>query len=184
GASAAAALVARIAAEFAADTVEGVLTANQNLADLDDVAVARDNLGVYSKAETDAALAQLPYDIPFNAGFGSEFTGEDLVASQVCGDLILARDIAIEGEMGFIGTPAVGADVIVDVLYFRPGVTPSPASIYSAPPQFAPGSGALTAGVLAVTELNAGDVVMVKPTQVGTTTKGQKLRFTLKAKTR
>lgn len=184
GASAAAALAARIAAELAADTVEGVLTANRNLADLDDVAIARDNLGVYSRAETDAALAALPYDIPFNAGFGSEFTGEDLVAGQVCGDLILGRDIVIEGEVGFIGTPAAGAAVIVDALYVRPGVTGAPTSIYSTPPLFAAGSGTLTAGVLAVSQLNAGDVVMVKPTQVGTTTRGQKLRFTLKAKTR
>jgi hypothetical protein len=115
----------------------------------------------------------LTYDIPFAAGFGATFAGSDL-AAQTYAELVISRNITLQGMLGYIDTPSVGAAVVLDIL--KDGV-----SIYTTKPQFAAGSNTLTDGTLSVTTAVAGDRLTFKVTQVGSTTKGQKLRATFKA---
>ena len=116
------------------------------------------------------------FDIPFNAGFDGDFAGEDLAAKPY-GTLVLSRDVTIEGEVGYLETPATGAAAIVDV-------EKNGASVYSGKPQFAAGSSSLSAGSLSATTASAGDRLLFKVIQIGSTTKGQKLRFGLKCRLR
>lgn len=119
-----------------------------------------------------------PYDIPFMAGWGSGFAGEDLVV-QTYGVIIVPRAIKITGMRGYLGTAATGAACIVDV-------KKNGASIFTALPQFAISANALTAGTLDAAAINcsADDRLDFLVTQIGSTVKGQKLRFALVAETR
>lgn len=120
--------------------------------------------------------ASLAFDLPFVAGYAYNFAGEDL-AVQTYAELILSRNVTIEGEVGKLLTASVGADVIVDVEL-------NGTTIYSTKPTFAAASSTLTAGVLSTTTASAGDRLTFKVTQVGSSTKGQKLMFTLKMRLR
>jgi hypothetical protein len=131
--------------------------------------VAPDTITLYNLA-TEAKA----YDIPFAAGFGPDFNGQDILV-QAYGDLLISRNLMIEGEVGYIDTPSTGAALIVDVL--KNGTT-----IYSTKPQFAAGSNSLTSGTMSTTTLSSGDRITFKVTQVGSGTRGQKARFTLKAR--
>ncbi|MBC7953127.1 MAG: phage tail protein [Rhodospirillaceae bacterium] len=134
-----------------------------------DVAVAVLDAGI--------ALAST-YDIPFMAGWGPDFQGEDL-AAQGYGAVALARNITVLGEVGVAGVAPVGADLILDIEV-------NGASIYTTKPKIAAGATALTAGVLdpAKVNLSAGDLVVFKVVQTGGATKGRKLAVTLKGKVR
>lgn len=150
----------------------------------------RDGAGVRDNADADAieeglaatidAMIALTntYDIPFMAGWGGDFGGEDLTA-QGYGAVVLARDITILGEVGKVGVAPTGAAITFDI-------EKNGASIYTAPPQIAAGATVLTAGVLdpAQAICSAGDVLVFKLTQVGTATKGQKATFTIRGQVR
>jgi hypothetical protein len=114
-----------------------------------------------------------PYDIPFMAGWGSTFAGEDL-AVQTYGVIIVPRVMKIMGGSGHLGTAATGAAFIIDVK--RNGT-----SIYTTKPQFAISANSMTAGVLDAAQVDCavGDRLDFLATQIGSTIKGQKLRFTL-----
>lgn len=118
------------------------------------------------------------FDIPFMAGFGPDFAGEDL-AVQGYGAVILARNITVLGEIALVGGIPTGADLILDIEV--DGV-----SIYTVKPKIVAGATAVTAGVLnpAKVTLAAGQVVVLKVMQIGSTAPGQKLTFTLKCKVR
>lgn len=114
------------------------------------------------------------YDVPFAAGFTGAFGGLDL-AVQTYGEIVLGRDVTFSDELGYLETVCAGTAVIVDVL--KNGTT-----IYLTPPQFAIAATALTAGVLkTVRTASAGDRLTFVVTQKGSTTAGQKLRFTLRS---
>ena len=146
------------------------------------VPIARINLTTSMTEITNVDLDDLRFssltrqimDIPFNAGYGGDFTGEDL-GVQGYGKIIVARPMIIEGEEGYIETAGTGAAVIVDI-------EKNGTSVYSTRPQFAISSNSLTAGTLTTTTLAAGDRLEFKVDQVGSTVKGQKLLFTLKAR--
>lgn len=114
------------------------------------------------------------YDLAFNAGYAYNYAADNL-AVQTYNEVVVPRAITIEGEAGFLETVSAGAAVIVDIL--KNGV-----SIYTVKPQFAAGATALTAGTLATTALAAGDRVTFKVTQIGSTTPGARMRFTLKGR--
>lgn len=113
-----------------------------------------------------------PYDMSFVAGFDCAMTAVD-IAVQPYGELIIARSLVIEGEVGYIGTAPTGQAAKVDVL--KNGT-----SIYSTKPQFAVSANTLTAGALATSALSPGDRLTFSVTQIGTAAPGAGLRFTLK----
>ena len=115
-------------------------------------------------------------DMPFNAGFGPDYGGENL-AVQTYGELVVSRTGTFTGDVGYIDTPATGAAAVVDIL--KNGT-----SIYSTKPQFNSGSNIPNAGVIksdGTEDFVSGDRITFKVTQIGTSTPGQKLRFTAKA---
>lgn len=114
-----------------------------------------------------------PYDIPFNAGFASDFAGDDL-AVQTYGEILVPRAITLNGENGYLVTPATGSPAVFDVEL--DGVT-----VYSTNPQFADSENELTAGELSTTVIPAGSRLTFKCIQKGSSTAGQKAYFTLKA---
>lgn len=116
----------------------------------------------------------LAYDIPFMAGFNASLAGADL-AVQSYAEMVIPRNLTPLAAIGYIDTPADAA-VIVDIL--KNGT-----SIYTTKPQFAAGANAITDGVLVnnVT-FTTNDRLSFKVNQIGSSTKGQKLRFTLKMK--
>lgn len=115
------------------------------------------------------------YDVAFNAGFGSDMTGADLIV-QTYGELVMTRSGSFTGEAGYIDTVATGAAAIVDIE--KNGTT-----IYATKPQFAISSNTMTAGTLktdGTEDFVSGDRITFKVTQIGSTIDGQKLRFTVK----
>lgn len=116
----------------------------------------------------------IPYDMSFVAGYDCAMVKED-IAVQAYGELVIARSLVIEGEVGYIDTAPTGQDAIVDVE--KNGV-----SVYSIEPEFAASSNTLTAGTLSTTTLASGDRLTFKVTQVGSTEPGEGLRFTLKCR--
>ena len=126
-----------------------------------------------AKLEADARS----YDIPFNAGFGPDFTGEDIVV-QTYGELVVSRSGSFTGFEGYIDTPSVGQSIFMQVE--KNGV-----GIASANPYFNASSNTLSSyGTVksdGTEDFVSGDRITFKLVQVGTTTAGQKLRFTVKA---
>ncbi|MDF3076032.1 MAG: hypothetical protein K0S54_3699 [Alphaproteobacteria bacterium] len=144
-----------------------------NLAALDAVGAAQISDGSVGVAELGNAAKV--FDIPFNAGFDASLNGEDLAVKSY-GTLVLTRNVVFEGEVGHLETAATGAAAIVDI-------EKNGATLYSsAKPQFAAGSNSLSAGTLTTTTGNAGDRLAFKITQVGSSIKGQRLRFGLKCR--
>lgn len=120
-------------------------------------------------------ISNLPYDIPFFAGFDATAVKEDVVV-QSYAKMVMTRTGSILGESGDIETAPTGAALIVDIE--KNGTT-----IYSTKPQFAATSTTLTAGTLKVDgteDFVAGDVLTFKVTQVGSTEPGEGLTFTVK----
>ena len=123
-----------------------------------------------------AASQYRAFDMPFEAGMDYDYSGED-IAVQTYADFIMSRDGSFSGEVGNIGTAGTGSAVIVDI-------TKNGASIYSTLPQFAAGATSLTAGTLksdGTEDFVSGDLIIFRVTQKGSSTAGQKLRFTAKA---
>ena len=154
-AAASAADAADLVAEAEAVIADGIVDGSVTIAKLDDAAK--------------------PYDIAFIAGFASDFTAEDLVDEQVYGEIVAPRSLTLTGETGYIGTASVGADVQVDVEL-------NGVSIYSVLPAFVASSNTITAGTLSTTSVSAGDRLTFRVKQVGSTTAGASLRFTLEGK--
>ncbi len=125
-----------------------------------------------------ASLAANTYDTPFNAGWGSDMNGEDLVV-QSFAPVLLCRDITILGEVSWAGVAPVGADIVFDI-------EKNGASIYTTKPKVVAGTNVGVAGVLDATKVDcsADDRLIFGITQVGVAAKGQKLLVTLKAKVR
>jgi len=125
-----------------------------------------------------SGLIGTPYDISFNAGYGSTGGTENIVVQEYDW-LVSGRNLTITGENGYIETAGSTAPVIVDIEV-------NGSSIYNSTskPQFNT-TNAITAGTLTNTTISAGDRIDFKVTQVGSTgTPGAGLRFTLLAKLR
>jgi len=116
-------------------------------------------------------------DAAFQAGWGADGTGADL-AVQVYGALTAPRPFSIAGVLANIQAGPVGADLILDIEV--EGV-----SIFTVKPKIADGATVLTAGTLtsapAAFAVAAGDEIVFKITQIGSTTAGQRLTVTLVA---
>ena len=139
---------------------QGILERNNN----------PDGYGSSSGAELN-----LPYDIGFTAGFDNDMVPE-VVTVRTYGQMVMGRAGTFVGEVGYVDTVATGAILIVDIM--KNGTT-----IYaSTKPQFAISATGLTAGVLTVTTFAAGDRITFKVTQIGSTSAGAGIRFTLKCK--
>ena len=139
---------------------QGILERNNN----------PDGYGSSSGAELN-----LPYDIGFTAGFDNDMVPE-VVTVRTYGQMVMGRAGTFVGEVGYVDTVATGAILIVDIM--KNGTT-----IYaSTKPQFAISATGLTAGVLTVTTFAAGDRITFKVTQIGSTSAGAGIHFTLKCK--
>ncbi len=118
--------------------------------------------------------ASFPYDLAFLAGFSTSGTNTD-VAVQTYGELVMARTGSFTGDVGKCNTAPTGAAMILDVL--KNGTT-----IYTTKPQFAASATSMTNGVLktdGTEDFVSGDVITFKITQVGSSAKGQGVKFTL-----
>lgn len=116
------------------------------------------------------------YNTALQAGFGGDMTGTNL-AVQTYGEWVMGEGGTFTGESGYVDTAGVGSDVIVDI-------EKNGSTIYSTKPEFAAGAKTLTAGVLktdGTEDFVAADRISFKVTQIGSSTAGQKLRFTVKA---
>lgn len=121
-----------------------------------------------------APVPAIPYDHSFIAGFSSLMTGIDLTV-RTYDERVVGRAFTATGDVGYIGTAAVGAAAIFDV-------EKNGTSIYTTKPQFAAAANTLTAGTLKSdgTEIfAAGDRMTFKCTQIGSSTAGAGARFAL-----
>lgn len=128
-------------------------------------------------ANLDLALKIIAaYDIPFIAGWGSDFLGADL-AVQIYGAAVATRALTILGETCRCEVAPTGANLVFDVL--KNGV-----SVYTTKPYILAGSTTGTAGVLdgTKTSVAVGDLINWSVTQVGSTIAGQKATFTLQGR--
>lgn len=131
------------------------------------------SVGPGSIGLTELATAAKPVAFVFEAGWGADGAGEDLVDEQLYGYIVAPVACTITGAQGYINTVATGAAVQVDIE--KNGV-----SIYTVLPQFAASANALTAGTLNGTvTLAAGDRLGFRIKQVGSTIAGQRLGYTL-----
>ena len=123
-----------------------------------------------------SALTDLPYDIAFTAGYDNDMGPED-VAVGIYGELVMARAGTFVGEVGYITTGPTGAALILDI-------EKNGTSIYSTRPQWAAsgGAGITNTGTLSTTTFAVSDRITFKIDQIGSTTSGQGVRFTLKCK--
>jgi len=115
------------------------------------------------------------YDISFYAGFSSTMVAENILV-QKYGELVMARTGSFTGESGYIDTVATGAAVVVDIE--KNGTT-----IYAILPQFAVSTNTMTSGTLktdGTEDFIPGDRITFKLTQIGSSTAGQGLRFTVR----
>ena len=114
------------------------------------------------------------FDIPFTAGFTPDFNLVDLKI-QPYGQVILARNMVIQGEVSALQRVAAGSDLIVDILK-------NGSSVYINKPGFAAGSTTLVPGVLdnSAKYCNAGDIIQFVVVQIGSTSGGAGLNFTVK----
>ena len=126
-------------------------------------------------AKADNAL--LAYDIGFNGGYDTAGVKADVVA-QVYSNMILARDITIEGFEAYAETAPAGSSLIMDVL--KNGST-----IWTTKPEVDAAANADdTNHSLSVTTADAGDRITFSVTQIGSSTAGQGVTATLKARLR
>ena len=126
-------------------------------------------------AKADNAL--LAYDIGFNGGYDTAGVKADVVA-QVYSNMILARNITIEGFEAYAETAPVGSSLIMDVL--KNGTT-----IWTTKPEIDASANADdTNHSLSVTTADAGDRITFSVTQIGSSTAGQGVTATLKARLR
>lgn len=116
------------------------------------------------------------YDVPFIAGWGADFLGEDLLV-QLYGASVATRALTILGETCRCEVAPTGANLVFDIL--KNGV-----SVYTTKPFIAAGSTSGTAGVLDGTKTSVvvGDLLNWSVTQVGSTVAGQKATFTLQGR--
>lgn len=116
-------------------------------------------------------------DVAFLAGVSSDGSGQDL-AVQEYGRVILARPIRIDGFFAHAAVAPTGAAAILDI-------EKNGASIFGTKPRIAAGDNTHTAGTFAggaaYIDAAAGDVLVFKATQVGSTIAGQKLTATIRA---
>ena len=116
-------------------------------------------------------------DIAFMAGVSSDGSGQDLDVQEY-GRLILSRAIRIEDIYAHAAVAPTGAAVILDI-------EKNGATIFGTKPRINAGDNTHTAGTFAggaeYIDAAAGDVLVFKITQVGSTIAGQKLTATLRA---
>lgn len=108
----------------------------------------------------------------FEAGWGADGSGEDLVDEQLYGYVVAPVACTLTGQQGYIETAGTGADVEMDVELN--GVT-----IFSTRPEFAAGANTLTAGTISTTAIPAGSRLGFRIKAIGSTVAGQKLGYTL-----
>ncbi|MBE0529542.1 MAG: hypothetical protein IH626_01860 [Rhodospirillales bacterium] len=123
------------------------------------------------------AASRPGFDVPFLAGWASNFTGEDLVEGQVVARVMVLRDTVLQDFLVDLGVAGTGAAVIWDVTVG--GVT-----AFITKPQFADGSTVFVPGVFdpAMVDVPAGSIVEILVFQVGTVIRGQKATGGLKGR--
>ena len=120
-------------------------------------------------------LTNLPYDTSFIGGFDADMVPEDLLLNGIYGEMVMSRNGTFQGEVGYLDVQATGTPLIVDI-------EKNGASIYSNKPQFAVGMAQMTSGTYSNSNFASGDRITLKVTQIGSSTVGRGLRFTLNGK--
>jgi|LWDU01.1.fsa_nt_gi hypothetical protein len=148
----------------------------QNLAVTDDkiAGMSASKLSGALPAIDGSNITGIHYDTSFAAGFDSDMLPEDLTLDGIYGEMVMSRSGQFIGEAGYIDNAPSGTALIVDVL--KNGTT-----IYSSRPQFL-NSNTMSSGTLNVTSFSSGDRITLKVIQIGSSTVGKGLRFTLNGK--
>lgn len=125
------------------------------------------------------------FDIPFNAGFQADMSGDDVVAAQIYGVVLIDRDIEILGAALAAQTAPTGAAMIVSFeVSSDQGATWT--ELFSTLPRIADGADQDDGNEVIKTDgtedLSAGDLVRMVVDQVGSTTAGQELSASLRGK--
>ena len=160
------------AIKLASDSVTTVKILDANVTDAKISGLTSSKLSGNLPALNGSALTNLPYDMGFIAGFDKDLLKENIEVATY-GEIVMARTGTFVGESGFSDTAPTGAAIIVDIL--KNGTT-----IYSTKPQFAISAQAMTAGTISSGSFVAGDRITFKITQIGSSTNGQGVRFTLR----
>lgn len=115
-------------------------------------------------------LTNLPYDVAFNAGFDKDSAAEDVVV-RTYAEIIMARTGVFVGESGSVDTAPSGSALILDVR--KNGTT-----IYSTRPEF--NGTTFSNGTISSGSFVPGDKITFRVEQIGSSTPGQGVRFTLR----
>ncbi|WP_020594104.1 hypothetical protein [Kiloniella laminariae] len=139
------------------------------------LALEKGNYSLLTQA-IQALSASGAYDIPVNAGFGADYTAEDLSIA-VVSTMVLSRNIVVTGIVAKLDTAPTGSGVVFDIK--ADGV-----SVFDALPSFAADTGNFDPGtVKPALTLVAGAILSFEVTAVGVTTPGKGLRLGLKGRT-
>ena len=158
--------------KLSSDSVTTVKILDANVTDAKISGMTSSKLSGNLPALNGSALTNLPYDMGFIAGYDKDLLKEDIEVATY-GEIVMARTGTFVGESGFSDTAPTGTAIIVDIL--KNGVT-----IYSTKPQFAVSVQTMTDGTISSGSFVAGDRITFKITQIGSGTKGQGVRFTLR----
>ena len=121
-------------------------------------------------------LTDMPYDMAFAGAYDAAMVEIDAVVGKY-GELVMSRTGDYVGEAGYIDVAPTGSTLILDILK-------NGSSIYSTKPIFAIGNNVLTSGILnsSSASFQSGDRITFKTTQIGSSTAGRGIRFTLNGK--
>lgn len=159
-------------AKLASDSVTTAKIVDANVTDAKISGMTSSKLSGNLPALNGSALTNLPYDMGFIAGYDKDLLKENIEVATY-GEIVMARTGTFVGESGFSDTAPTGSALIVDIL--KNGTT-----IYSTKPQFAISSQTMTDGTISSGSFVAGDRITFKITQIGSSTNGQGVRFTLR----
>lgn len=118
--------------------------------------------------------ASKAYDFAFEAGFANDGTAQALTVQNYA-ELTLARPVAFETALGNIRRPSTGASV-------QPDIKVDDVSIYAVKPEFLASFTTMSAGTLAISTAAAGSILSFSLAQVGSSTAGAQMSFTLKGR--
>ncbi len=162
--------------KLATNAVETAKIADAQVTDVKIVDMSASKLTGALPALDASNLTDMPYDMAFVGGFDADMALMDAVVGTY-GELVMSRTGDFVGEAGYIDSAPTGSTLILDILK-------NGSSIYSTKPIFAAGANAITNGIVnaGAASFIAGDRITFKTTQVGSSSAGQGIRFTLNGK--
>ena len=163
--------------KLATNAVSTIKIGDQQVTDIKIVDMQATKLTGALPALDGSLIFNLPYDMAFTGGYDADMAVIEMVAPGNYGQLVMSRSGSFVGEEGYADTAPTGTTMILDILK-------NGSSIYSTKPIFGSGNNSLTNGILNPANVGfvSGDRITFKTTQVGSSTAGGGVRFTLNGK--